>query len=457
MSFSILPFKLLEDSKKKINSAIKKLELVINSNNSTPFPPVPDDIIEIVFKKFKTQIKKKEDLLTSKDIRILVFNLNYRISNQTSIFQNEKDLSYFLNLTNETWKDSFISGFLDCLMHNWEGSNKSSLELIYNFISDKIVKYSGDRKQLKNLKNNWKYFNLKNGNLILGNDISLLQKSIFTCPDFLALSESSFTKMYFSKTILAYYEKERNNIDNIIDDVISALEKHSNQTTYKRVISKIIKQANDTQNLSLQEKIKKAAFTFIGDPENKTAWAEFNNASREERSDLEEARTILNEWMTRQFIEIFFRICVNNDRRRKIFWLSHINIISSFKFFGPTQIKDKLLGIPQVADFVESRFSEVNSNANISAFVLYIRDYTIIEFSNLGYACYAYKNNNGNRPNLQKKLDSVDQLRNGQFQFAVSTQINNFLCYAEGRLRHSDQGNMTWEEIFNIWLNEIVL
>ena len=77
----------------------------------------------------------------------------------------------------------------------------------------------------------------------------------------------------------------------------------------------------------------------------------------------------------------------------------------------------------------------------------------LIEFSNEGYAFYAYKINSPYKPSLSYQLNSVDDLRNASMPMAI--QSDNYYDYFndEGRLTHRD-GNQIWETRFNSWMNK---
>lgn len=76
----------------------------------------------------------------------------------------------------------------------------------------------------------------------------------------------------------------------------------------------------------------------------------------------------------------------------------------------------------------------------------------LIEFSDEGYAFYGYKLNGNYKPNLNYKLNSVDELRNGILPMLVyrsGYSINE--TNQEGRLSHND-GDLRWEQVFEYWL-----
>jgi hypothetical protein len=232
------------------------------------------------------------------------------------------------------------------------------------------------------------------------------------------------------------------------------LSNHNSSITNKRLISKMIIQINEPQFSTLQDKIKKIAFNQIGDPNNISNWIAFEHATEIEKTEIIQGRNILNEWITRQFINVFFNVCINDDRRKK-FWLRFASKISSFKVYGTQYTKTILKRDDKIAEYVDARFNNVSSNKDISAFILYMGDYMLIEFSDAGYAFYAYKVNGTNKPNLKFRLYNVDELRNGSMPMLVYRSGNNVnSTNIEGRLIHND-GDVKWEQVFDYWLKNI--
>lgn len=430
------------DKLKKITEQVGAASFNFNSNN----------LIPQVFKKFKSSIQTNNTGFDRRELRTLTYSLSYSETELSAIFNNEKEINYALQLLSSNWRDSFLIGIIDCYLKNWETENRTSLNTLADFIGEKLTAYNGNRNTINAFKKNLKYFDLKNGDLVFGNELALNNVSIKEAPKILSLPESWFLYPYFSKVLVAYYDKKQNDLINLIDDFENALDFHKNSNTNKRIVSKFIVQANKPEYSALQDKVKHLAFKFIGDPENKSVWADFNNATEKEKSDLINARKILNEWITRQFINVFFNVCIN-DERRKRFWLKYAPQISSFKVYGPSFTKTLLKRDERIAEYLEARFTTVYSNRDVSAFILYIGDYMIIEFSNEGFACCAYKMSSPNRPTLNSRLNSVEDLRNSSLPLAIQSDANYYYTSEEGRLFH----NSNWEHKFNHWLKEKVL
>jgi hypothetical protein len=438
----------------QLDISINQLKKISEKVGEVSIPVNGDYMIPAIFKKFKSALQNDKVSFDKRELRTLAFALSYSESGLSSIFSNENELKVALELITSNWRDPFLIGIIDCYLRNWDTENRKSKNHLAVFIDEKIKSYSGNRNTIITFKNKHKYFDLKNGDSVLGYELALKNISIKEANKYLSLPESWYTYPYFSKVITTYYEKKSGELNDYLIDFESALESHKNPTTNKRLLSKFIIQANQPEYSILQDKVKYLAFKFIGDPENKSVWAEYSNAIEQEKSDLFNARIILNEWITREFINVFFNICIN-DERRKRFWLKYTHKISSFKVYGPSFTQALLKRDERISKYLDTRFVSVQSNRDISAFILYMGDYMFIEFSDAGYAFYAYKINGTYRPNLNYRLNSVDELRNSympMLAYRTGVYING--TSPEGRLSHND-GDLRWEEVFSYWIKNI--
>ena len=443
---------------------IDKLHKISEEVGANSFSFSGNNLIPQVFRKFKSSIGTESRIFERRELRTLTYSLTYSEKNLETIFSNENELKIALEAMETNWRDSFLSGLIDCLLSNWETKHQKSLEQLGQFIDKKLENYTGNRSTINSFKNNKRFFNTKNGSEILGYELALKNINLSFLPKYLGVPENWISYDYFSKSIVAYYKKNESKIIEIFDDLNNVLKSHQsgNQTgsndikkTAKRLISKIIIKANHPQFASLQDKLKKIAFTQIGDPSNISNWTAFENATEAERREILEARNILDEWIAKQFIDIFFRVCIN-DERRKRFWLKVASKNRlSFKVYGPIHTKSILKRDERIAEYVDERFENVSSKRDVSAFILYIGDYMLIEFSDEGYAFYGYKMTSNNKPNLNYTLNSVDELRNGilpMLVYRTGHSIND--TNQEGRLSHND-GEVHWEQVFEYWFKNI--
>jgi hypothetical protein len=441
---------------------IGKLRELSQKIGANSFELKGEHLIPQVYRKFKHDFKTRKLTFDRKELRTLTYAVSYSENSSTSIFNNQEELEYAFKLLEKEWKDSYLFGLIDCLLKYWETTYELQFSMLSDFIVLKLKKYEGSRNSIIGLKNNLKFFSQRNGDLVLGKELAMKNISILKATNYLSVPESWISYPYFSRVIISFFENHKNDfLDSldVLNDVLLAHGKGNVEAhkTNKRAISKLIIKADKPQFAESQDRVKKLAFEFIGDPEIKSDWHPFDGATEKECQELEKAREILNEWITRQFINVFFNVCIN-DVRRKNFWLKHASNISSFKVYGSANTKMILKRDDRISQYLDSRFVMVYSNKNVSAFILYMKNYMLIEFSEDGYAFYGYRVDGNKKPNIYGKLNSVDDLRNGSMPIAVTRTYDSINGHhSEGRLFHKD-GNfqdgstLKWEEVFNWWL-----
>ncbi len=439
----------------KIGNRISYLKAITEKIGESSFAFHDDSLKSKAYQKFKVSFVENSNGFNKREIRALIYGLDYCENNQTTILSNENEIAYAIELINSNWRDSFLKGMTIFLFKNWDSTFQKSIDKIREFVSLKIGNYNGNNIGLLALKSSKQFYNTKNGDIILGDTIVKLDKTIEDASKMLGVPNSWISFPYFSKVIVTYYEKSKSTIVHGIDNLIETLIKHNSSITNKRLLSKIIIQANKPEFAILQDKIKPIAFTHIGDPSNISKWSAIDNANDIEKSEILEARNILDEWIAKQFIDIFFRVCLNDDRRKR-FWLKVASKNKlSFKVHGPTRTKRILQKDERIKEYLDARFNNVFSSKDVSAFILYVGDYMFIEFSDAGYAFYAYKIHGDSKPNLNHRLNSVDDLRNGNMPMLVYRSGYNInSTNSEGRLTHND-GDLGWEQVFEYWFKNI--
>lgn len=460
LSFHISPFALSNAAQKIIpitlsnqnDLKIDRLNKLTEKLGASTFNFEGDNLISHVFKKFKTIDANSGDSFNKKELRTLTYSLRYSEGNLTPIYNDEYEFACALTMLEKNWKDSYLFGLIYCLLNSWEEQEKGSFSKLSSFVQNKLLNYEGSRSSILALKNNLRYFNPDNGDIILGTELALKNKAISEVTKYLSLPDSWIAFPYFSRVFIAYYEKRKDELIEIIDQFESMLNLHKNASRNKRLISKFITQANQPKYSSLQDKVKVLALNLIGDPDKSEAWLPFQSFTERERLELIDGKRILNEWIIKKFINVFFNVCIN-DERRKRFWLKYASKISTFKVYGPQLTKILLKKDQRITDIIETRYVTVQSNRDVSAFILYIGNYMIIEFSNDGFACCAYKLDSRNMPKLSTRLNSVEDLRNSSLPPAVESDSKYYYYNEEGRLFHKGE----WEIRFDKWLTNIVL
>ena len=437
---------------------IDKLNQLSLKIGVSQFENKSQNLIPQIFRKFKAILSENGNTIISinsfdrKQLRTLSYSLYYSEKRVNSILNSPRELLIVLNTLDKFWRDSYLIGLIECYLKNWHLKSESTLELLNDFVFKKLESYTGSRKILSSLKFNLRFFDINNGDLVLGNEMALNKLNLNTATKYISIPESWFTYPYFSKVIVSFYEKNKSKINFILEDLEKALIAHNNSSSNKRLLSKLIIQANADEYIEVQGSVKAMAFRLIGDPESTIKWNVFEGASESEISELISARTILNEWITRQFINVFFEKCINDNRRRK-FWLKYANKISAFKVIGARRTRAILKSDERIEQYVDARFSTVYSNKETAAILLIMGNYKLIEFSDPGYAFYAYKNNNPAAPSFEAiSHRSVDDFRNSSLPLLVYRSGHYMHSYSdEGRLSHAD-GDLGWENVFDSWI-----
>ncbi len=436
---------------------INKLNAIREDLGAASFKFSGSTMIPQVFKKFKTIIKTgvlPDKYFERRELRTLSYSLSHSEQNSPPIFNNLKELSFAFQVLESNWKDSYLIGLIDCFLREWESPYSFSSEKLSSYIFNKLSRYEGNRGVLKSLKGNIQFFDCKNGDVTLGSELALKGIQINKATNYLSLPESWFVYPYFSKVILAYYYKRQSDIHHLIDDLSTALFEHKSSVSNKRLISKLINQANEVKYVALQDKVKIMAIKFIGDPSKSSHWVPFENAKEAEKEELRQARKILNEWITREFLNVFFEKCIN-DTRRKLFWLKYAKEISQFRVVGSNGVRRMLMTDKRISEYVGPRFSPTSNNDSNAALMFIMREHLFIEFSDEG-AFYAYKLTNENAPSIDKLyFDTTRSLKTPSMKWLVYRTGNSIdRIYEEGRLGHND-GELSWEDIAKYWMEQI--
>jgi hypothetical protein len=250
---------------------------------------------------------------------------------------------------------------------------------------------------------------------------------------------------YFSEvgeafTSLAMREQP---FEQYIPDILEFLKQHQTPDTSKKCLCKIILKLKNREDSELREQIKLSALELIGDPIREDKWFPWKGANESDKSDLKKTQTILNEWLTQQFIMIFFEN-LTMDTHRKAFWLSYAKHISNFKIYGHPQDQSRLSRDHRVKEkYLKTHFGFIRDIGKTQkAFVMVVKDYVFVEFSESGGAFYAYRKTNPICPNILQDSLSIHDLRHPKNRKPL-TSIQN-----EGRLSHI----AGWEYFLSRWL-----
>jgi hypothetical protein len=206
----------------------------------------------------------------------------------------------------------------------------------------------------------------------------------------------------------------------------------------------MIIQNKDGVNEARQEYIRSIAVGMIGNPELQSKWT-MRNGTPEEKSNLEEARQILNEWLKRKFISIFFEKCMHEPSRKK-YWLDNIDIIEDLEIWTTPFTKSLLMQDKRIADMLETKVNVLSNEKNIdrSALIMSVGNYFFIEFSDVG-CLYLYKKNGlYGAPIASKRFFYFDEIK----RMKVDTIQSFYIEKQEGKIDH----HKGWENTLDKWM-----
>lgn len=436
-----------------LKEKLRKLERIVDNINEKfkdiEFKEPSKLDSDTVLKKFKKFYENKLDSsdFKIKELRILCFNINIPIVKNTSILNDATVYNSFIKLIKEKWVDSFLVSLYVTSIKNW--NVPLALKLL-KFINDKIINYDGNIRRYLRIKNNIHYFLNFEGVDLLVNEVIQYNINLGQVHTKVELPQEFLTSPYFSNFINQYYIKLLKNklfTINKLDEFEEFLDHHNNSLTNKILIPKMITN-HQNDDLKLFDRIRDLAFDQIGDPASESKWSvDKKQMNEEDIQSLKEARDILNRWLIQKFINVFFEICINDPNRKK-YWLQYVDYINTFRVYGTFTTKQLLLNDDRIRDFINSRFTLVNGNANSSAFLMEINNYSLIEFGDSSNAFYAYKNNSIYRKTVEGDINTLNQLK-----FPNLPSLHSFQLEENGKLHHKGD----WQQNFTSFLRRKVL
>jgi hypothetical protein len=410
--------------------------------------------VQVKFMRLFFAGARLDNAFTRRELRLLSYALNVH---RPSIFEHGKALSACLALLDDQWRNTYLSGLLICYLGQWHHPNRQSVSALGKLVIRKIQEYQGGISRYTVLKNHVNHFHYEGGDIRLGANLAIRRASISEVTKHLSLPDRYIQYPYFRGVFEAYVEKSKEQLHEIMHDIAHALSLHSKGTpgtpTNKLIISKMICQCLHSPE-GVQNKLKDYALRLVGDPGMAHTWDAFSGATMAEQAQIAEGRRILNEWITRQFIHVFFKTCIDEPRRRN-FWIKYSGHIRSFVVFGNMETMQKLKADERIAAYVDGRFVNTGDQASVSAFMFLMDKYKMIEFSVQGYAFYVYLERNTNVPSIElKQLRTVNQFRNKHLNRLVIRKREVYeLLSEEGRFFHID-GDISWEERLHYWIRK---
>lgn len=424
------------DTKKNIEKNISKINLLIKDIEKNDVKS-PDQIPEI-YRLFLRSTNNLESVFDSvSKARRLAWAISYSEKYSKPIIETDNFISA-LRIIDKFWTYTMFHGLFDTYLKIWYKDNNPNINNLKQFLALKLFNYKKSLSSILKLKENEKYFFNNNGAFSLGTHFFTLGKDISQVLDILNLPNHMISYNYFSDFILSYTQDVLRSslINKHLGKIIIFLEKNNDKSTIKKCLSKIILNINRLNNFELQEEIKVYSFKLIGDPSIDSLWMPWENASNQEILELRDAQNTINNWITQQFIELFFSN-VTMDIDRKNFWEKYLKNIKKFKIYG-TQYQYKMMkNDKRIEPYLSTRFGFLTGGSDsMNAFIMYIKDYILIEFSSTGNAFYGYKTSNRYCPDTTKKELSVSSLKRKDFADIRITHIGNWQDTTSKELRN---------------------
>jgi hypothetical protein len=446
-----------ETTKRNLEISNKELEKINAelSHIDTKEPPDTGEIYHLFMKYAPSgENKLKEEFNSPRKIRRLAWALSYSEDRKSSVLDSQY-IGIALKLIDENFRDSMLPALFTTLLKNWISSDT---RLLKKMLLQRLNELDNARSRFVVLKEKSVYYVSPDGTVLLCRHLINENKSLEEVFSYLGLSDSTITYEYFSELAETYTRIQTIQSDFIekLDIIFSFLKKHYSKDTNKKCLEKIINKAEKIGvNEVFKMKIINFCFRNIGDPATESYWGHWKGANESDRQNLEKARKILNCWLAKKFIYLFFeRISVHPDR--KDFWSKYIDYISNFKIYMERRQKSIFKYSNRDIDSVilNSKIGILERcHGNISAFIMELKEYYIVEFSETGGACYIYKNTNEFKPNLSNSAITLDELKHeSNRQMAVRSEIKHFNLRDEGRIFHG--GN--WQPKFKVWIREFL-
>ena len=396
--------------------------------------------LDAAYRKFKSHYTRLNVMeYSSREVRALIYCLHK--------FENDTMVSAFTKVLDKQWRNRFLNGLLYFLLSYWDITEKSRLQVIIDVFQRKLSAYNGKRDKYLLLKQNARFLTL-NGAELLGMTLRKMDVgqtnccSIFSASSvFFGLSSNNIEFQYYSKVISSYFGRDAIEKLDMLKDV---LDKHNYDATPKRIIPAMIIQNRDAVNEGKQDYIRSIALGMIGNPELSSKWS-LRNGTAEENLNLKEARQILNEWLKRKFISIFFEKCMHEPSRQK-YWLKHIEMIGDLEIWTTPFTMSLLMQDKRIADMFNTKVKVLNNEKNVdkSALIMTVGNYFFIEFSDVGCLYIFQKNSPYGLTIASNRFLYFDEIK----RMRVDTIQSFYLKNQEGKINH----NTGWENTLEKWM-----
>ena len=376
-------------------------------------------LVRHLHKQWKDEVDASEINLSLMEAR----SVGYGLEKST-----EQGFAYFLHKIlerEENWTPSCLKGFLHSTLRLWNEMKPAVREANSAFIARHSNEVEGELSKAA------PYISAE-GPAKLAADTRKKKKSYLWAPSAVLMPTTRLNYTYFSDMLLAYFKDVKKGE---YEELKSALDLHNQSRTDKILLPELI-----NKETSFNKNLLDIASKRIGDPFDEAKWAPFEGATAAQAKALEKARKSLLGWIMQEIIRSFFEVLCQ-DRERKEFWSKHAHQIGNFTVFGSQWSRQQVLGyLP--AQTVLRHFNTVDSTVDNCALAMYIGEYVIIEFTQVG-ALYAYRVDGSNYRQAfryAKSLSKIDDLKIPTISLLYNLEYSRFS--REGKMDH--RGSWAW-------------
>ena len=391
------------------------------------------EVYEYLRACYQANVAPDKVSIEKRQLRVLCYGLEAK-----DVYEFVK---YILAVIQCNWSSSYLRGLLHSLLHHWEDLNLDTRVAVSGFLVERIRE--AQSRSARRMSDMAAYLN-QDGPRRLGEYLREAQLPFQTALSIFDLASNRIHYTFYSDCIISYYT-ESQSAD--YDEISELLKAHNNIRTTKSLIPAMIIARSE------KGKVPKVLIDFsintIGDPSIESKWAPFDGATQQQIDNLERAREIIIAELAAAVINIFFeKLC--EDSKRKKFWLKHTKKIKDFKVYGSSN-SQKLMVSEVGRQVIMRHFVTVPSRSNTCALVMFLGDYVIIEFTDVG-ALYVYNKDSSNYNKVfghKGRIESTDDLKLPYLDNLVEVDGYYTEYNDEGRMVHIGH----WSTRMKNWLN----
>lgn len=414
-----------------------------------------EEVVRLFWENVSREAKALKTVFSSRSlISGLAYSMGFQHENYPASIIKSDYAGLALDIFRSHWKTRYFRPLIALLLKEWDEMPTETLADLRQLCIAKLAKDPSKRAILRHFR--------KRPELLQSFGPAYLAKALVyknfppkTSLQVLSLDEYAVNWRYLQTFIVCYTQEvisqPQQNL-HLVKTIVHFLDHQRKQipigkiASVKQSIILLVNAFKPGYSTDFDRNLHHAAYNLVGDPNDDIAWGLWAKASEEEK----QARTILNNQVSHLFLQAFFKtIAGRADQGRLQFWDKYSKDFAFVKVFCSKEVKDQLLKEhPDMKTFAESRigFLKAASSRSLAAFCMEVNNYVLVEFSQSGYAFYAYKRTNAICPDIHK--EEIERFNLIQPRKVSVIREHNWHSKDEGKVIHHIQ----WEDILNKWL-----